>query len=159
MNPKSLFLIKRGPKPEHHNAPFHPVIICTRKHTATWEVGDTGDGGWLWSRSAQDGGEGWLLERWNGFDIDYGHIVHQITMPDGTRAAFCHVDSEPWQILSQAVWWSDHEIPEWLARFGVTLPEDTFSLADIERDVGMDKLPRKQREKLAEQRGRRETTA
>ena len=44
----SLYLIKRGPRPEHHKAPYHPVILCDRKRIAKWEAGWTGDRAWVW---------------------------------------------------------------------------------------------------------------
>ena len=125
-----LFLIKRGPRPDYHNAPFHPVIICTLKGVADWEVGGSDARAWLWSRSISPGpGEGWLLERWNGFNVDYGGVVRAIEMPDGTKAAFVHhhTGREPWSLLSKAVWWSEHEIPDWLAELGVKPPDDDFS--------------------------------
>jgi len=61
---KRLYLIKRGPRPAYHRAPFHPVILCTHKRVADKEVGGTDDGDWLWTKFGWGrNGAGWLLER------------------------------------------------------------------------------------------------
>lgn len=148
-----LFFIKRGPKPDYHQAPFHPYIICTRKGVATWEAGWTGDRTWLWSHEAADSGSGWLLERWEGLNIDYGHLVRGCSLPDGTHVGFYHKHrdlgydpetkqrlgyaaelQEPWNLLPQAVWWSLDPIPEWLKDQGVMVPMDEFSRHRIIED-------------------------
>lgn len=140
-----LYLIKRGPRPEHRAAPYHPVIICTRLKVAQWETGGSDEGAWLWERySYGDTGEGWLLSRWNGFIIDYNGVVHNITLPDGTHAAFWR-DYEAWpegvqDLLPGAVWWSRKPLPEWLAQRGVIAPPDTrsrTSIVDAELDNGL----------------------
>lgn len=132
----SLYLIKRGPKPEYHRAPFHPVILCNHKTVARWEVGWTGDQAWLWSREGStDSRGGWLIERWNGLDIDYGHLVRGHTLPDGSHSAFWR-DYHPWpagiqDLFAGAVWWSLGKLPEWLAQRGVIYPPDAFTRTHI----------------------------
>ena len=42
-----VYLIKRGPRPEHHRAPFHPVIVCGKRRVAKWQAGWTGDAAWV----------------------------------------------------------------------------------------------------------------
>lgn len=122
-----LYLIKRGPRPDFHKAPYHPVIICACKDVAKWEVGATSAGAWLWEKES-DPSSGWLLGRWNGLDLDYGHIVHGFKLPDGTPAAFQHDrKAEPWTLLAGAVWWSDKPIPGWLMEKGVVYPPDEFT--------------------------------
>jgi len=129
--PKSLYLIKRGPRPEYHRAPFHPVIICDRKRVAEWEPGNTGDAAWVWEKMEwTDNGYGWLLCRWNGFDVDYGHVVHSITMPDRSVAGFWRDYESEYRVdtlITGATWWSDKPMPEWLLRHGVKYPADTFT--------------------------------
>jgi hypothetical protein len=144
-----VYLIKRAPKPDYHRAPFHPVILCTRKGVAKWEAGWTGDRAWVWEHGdGKTGCGGWLLCRWEGLDIDYGHVVRTCALPDGTHAAFFHQHrnlgydrsqeppkwlgydpnlQEPWTLLSGAVWWSLTAMPEWLAEAGVVLPVDAFT--------------------------------
>lgn len=146
----NLYFIKRGPRPDHHRAPYHPYLICTRKGVAKWEAGWTGDQAWVWERfDAKDDAGGWLLTRWEGLVIDYGHLVRTCRLPDGTPVAFYHRHrdlgfehiegygrmwrgyseelQEPWSLLSQTVWWSVSRIPEWLEKAGVQVPTDDFS--------------------------------
>ena len=153
MNP-SLYLVKRREKPIFHRATFHPVILCTRQHTAMWEAGWSGDGACVWTRDAfkKDIG-GWLMVRWCGLDIDYGHIVRNLTLPDGTTGAFVHDrKSEPWTLIPEAVWWSDHKIPDWISDCGVNLPEDDFSRDRIREDQGSCLLTESKQEQLKERR-------
>jgi hypothetical protein len=140
----NLYLIKRGPRPAYHNAPFHPVIICTRLDIARNEAGNSAAGAWIWERgSALDNGHGWLLTRWNGLDINYG-VVHNFTLPDGAHAAFWR-DYEAWpegvqDLLPGAVWWSRKKMPAWLEQRGVIHVPDTFSrttVVDAELDNGL----------------------
>lgn len=134
----SLYFIDRGhDKPDWHKAPYHRYLLCTMRKVAKWQAGWTGDGATVWSRStAALGGEGFLLERWRGFDIDYGHVVRTVTLPDGTESAFVHPhkDEPPWNVLHLAVWWSRSKVPEWLAGKGVALPNDEFSMDTIGGD-------------------------
>src|ERR1044072_7661200 len=107
----NLFLIKRGPRPSHHRAPFHPVILCDKLSVARWQAGHTGDRACVWKRQGlRDNGFGWLMTRWNGLDIDYGPVVHTVELPDGLKPAFCR-DYVDWpmvvrDLLPGAVWWS-----------------------------------------------------
>lgn len=128
-----LWLIKRGPRPGYHNGIFHPVVICTRKHTAKWEAGDTGTGSWVWSKdNMNERCSGWLLCRWNGFDVDYGPVCHGITMPDGRIAGVDHDrNEEPWTLLNGAIWWSEHHMPKWVKNAGVLLPTDRRTIEMI----------------------------
>lgn len=131
----NLYLIKRGPKPDYHKAPFHPVIICAEKRLAKWEAGSTGDGAWVWEKESwTENHQGWLLCRWNGFDIDFGHVVHSIAMPDGTKAGFWRdYDNElsVKDLFPSAVWWSKRRMPEWLQGRGVVYAPDSFTQQHI----------------------------
>lgn len=136
----AVYLIKRGPRPDYHKAPFHPVIVCGKRPVAKWQAGNTGDAAWVWSHERAYRGGGWLLERWNGFDVDYGHVVHSMTMPDGTESAFVHEHTgrEPWPLLAGAVWWDNKPIPKWLAEAGVVYATDDFTQSVIVNDVAND---------------------
>lgn len=124
----SFYLIKRGPKPGYHEAPYHPVIICKKKKVAKAELGATDDHDWLWYGFDDRLYAGMLLLRWNGFDVDYGHVTRAIEMPDGTIAGVFHDrNQEPWTLLSGAVWWDENRIPERLKEAGVVYPADGFS--------------------------------
>lgn len=146
-----LYLIKRGPKPDYHRAPFHPVIVCDRKPIARWEAGWTGDQAWVWSKYGAGPDEaysGWLLERWQGLDIDYGHLVRGVTLPDGEHGAFHHpgARADTWGLLKSATWWSSRKIPEWLVERGVVNATDEFSLdriAELERDRDLAAMTRR----------------
>lgn len=132
-----IYLIKRAPRPAYHRAPFHPVIICGKRRVAKWEAGWTGDASWVWSHARGEMAGGWLLERWNGFDIDYGHVVRGVLMPDGTDAAFVHEPTgrEPWTLLDGAVWWDDQPLPKVLVERGVIYPPDLYSQQTVLRDI------------------------
>lgn len=125
----SIYLIKRGPRPEYHRAPFHPIVICDHLKIAKWEAGWTGEGATVWENcDVKYLSAGWLLGRWKGFDIDYGHVVRHLSLPDGTQSAFCHDrDGEPWALLSGAVWWSERKLPPSLADRGVRYAPDSFT--------------------------------
>ncbi|MCK5218681.1 hypothetical protein KAR10_04115 [bacterium] len=131
----AIYLIKRGPRPDYHRAPFHPVIVCAKKYMAKREAGCTEDRAWLWSReSTKLNGEGFLLERWNGLDIDYGHLVREVgPMPDGTHTAFFHPHKkgEPWSLLDGAVWWDNKKMPPGFEKAGVVYPPDDFTQTRI----------------------------
>lgn len=130
----SLYLIKRGPRPPHHNAPFHPVIICDRKRLADEGVSFTGDRDWVWRKDTTGkDGKGWLLIRWEGLIIDYGYLVRGSILPDGSHTAFWR-DYETREgegsvkdVLAVATWWSDTTIPGWLKDRGVDYAKDAFS--------------------------------
>lgn len=152
-NRRTIYLIKRGPKPDYHNAPFHPVVLCDLKRIAEWEAGWTGDRSWVWTHERHHESSGWLLERWEGLEIDYGHVVRGGELPDGTPMAFAHRHrdlgyeplpdgkfrwlghaeelQEPWTLLAGAVWWSDSRMPEWIEAAGVVYPPDHFSQQNI----------------------------
>lgn len=126
----SLYLIQRGPRPNYHKAPFHPVIICTLKRIADWEAMDTGRQCNVWVNDFNVPGAGWLLIRWQGLILDYGTTVHKMTMPDGTEAGFYRDYDDPHTIkhlLPGAVWWSNKVMPKWLMERGVVYPSDKFT--------------------------------
>jgi hypothetical protein len=140
----ALFLVKRGPRPSHHRAPFHPVIISPSRNVARWEAGWTGDRAWIWSRASNEGGSGWLLDRWDGLDIDYGHIVRGCLLPGGVSAGIEHDRRrEPWTLVDRATWWSTRKPPAWLLEMGLRYPADAFSqetIRRVEADDGCTKL-------------------
>ena len=128
----NIYLIKRGPRPDYHRAPFHPVIICARRNIAREEAGDSNAGVWMWENTGGDH-HGFLLLRWNGLDVDYGYVVKGITLPDGTVRAFDHEWEHPetWALLNGATWWSPKKMPPWLVERGVCYPGDSFSQQEI----------------------------
>lgn len=128
-----VYLVKRGPRPSYHKAPFHPVIICGKRRVAMWEAGFSGDCAWVWEHNRGTGFGGWLFVRWAGLDIDYGHVVRNFTLPDGTDAAFVHEHTgrEPWFLIAGAVWWDDKRMPKWLEASGVVYPSDHHSQQSI----------------------------
>ena len=149
-NPHVLYFIKRQPRPDYHKAPYHRFIICTLAHTAKWEAGDSTARSCVWTRNAMNDGCGWLWRRWNGFDIDYGHIVKSVTLPNGKRVAFIHphLHAEPWSLLVNAIWWSLHDLPTWLDERGVRLPTDEFTIGNIRDDSGTCLLSESKRKRL-----------
>jgi hypothetical protein len=154
--PRAIYLVKRGPRPSYAKASWHPVIVASRKHTAEWEAGWTGDGAWVWEHNKREGGSGWLLCRWAGLDINYGHIVRGCVLPDGTKAGIEHDRTkEPWRLLAGAVWWSDEPIPAWLREAGVVVAADEFTKERIDKDDGVCMLPASRQRALEASRDRR----
>lgn len=142
--PRNLYLIKRCERPAYHKAPYHRVIICDRKYVALWQAGDTGALAWVWS-SPNDPQYGWQIERWQGLDIDYGHVIHHVPLPDGTSTGFWHWNNidHPHiamfrSLFEGAVWWSDRKIPKWLEERGVIYPPDQFTRQRILDDIAND---------------------
>jgi|GEM_PF-2254090 len=127
-----FYLIKRGPKPDFHKAPFHPVVICCHKDVAKSEAGWSGDAACVWTVDQLDG-QGWLLMRWAGLDIDYGHIVRTFTLPNSlqTTAIVHERNSEPWTLIKGAIWWSVKKMPPKLQEAGVIYPFDNFTQQKI----------------------------
>jgi hypothetical protein len=138
MKAKNFYLILRGPKGEHHNAPFHPVILCTRKHTAEWESKRTKEGATVWVNMAPNTAYwgNWLLVKYKGYDIDYGHLAHYFTLFDGkdSREVSDREYIEP--LLRNAIWWSYDEMPEFVRELGVRYAEDQFTKDWIWEDLG-----------------------
>lgn len=135
----NLYLIKRGPRPSYHKAPFHPVVLCCKKRLAKIEAGCTGDRAWVWDRDSHlMNGLGFLLVRWEGLDIDYGHIVRHFVLPDGTKTGFHHSESEPFQLLNGAVWWDSKPIPDCLSKRGVIYPPDDHTQQTILDQIAND---------------------
>lgn len=137
-----LYLLKRGPKPPYHRAPFHPVIVCDQRAVATWEAGWTGDRSWMWEAAREKEpygiGGGWLLVKWEGLNIDYGHLIRGCTLPDGTDVGFHHRHGRAlatWALLCGAVWWSSRPLPESLRKHGIIEAPDEFSLERIQKEV------------------------
>lgn len=133
--PRSLFLVKRGPRPQYHSAPYHPVILCSNRKIARHQAGWSGDLSSVWEKWPSGSDGGFLIRRWNGLDIDYGWLVRGHSLPDGTESGFYHDrEGEPWSLLSSSVWWSTrNRVPEWLDGI-VSLPSDSFSLTMIDED-------------------------
>jgi hypothetical protein len=97
---------------------------------AEWEQGWTGDRAWVWVHPNGRPECGWLLVRWEGLDIDYGHIVRGTRLPDGAKTGFYRSYEAPHSvkpILSGAVWWSDRRLPVWIEQSGAVYPPDHFT--------------------------------
>jgi hypothetical protein len=169
--PTVLYLIKRGPKPAgaahwHPSVVWHPVILCTRKHTMLWESEGTDAGATIWVRPATNDGHGFSLIRWNGFDLVYAGPGKCIKpMPDGALPGCVHPGNpDPrhrgvWDLLKGAVWWSDHDLPEWLARWGVVLPADPWTQERVAEDSGTCLLTMREQDRLYQRRQRLEEAA
>ena len=139
----NLYLVKRGPKPAYHRASFHPVVLCDIHRIAENEAGFSGEHAWVWSHCGiANRGFGWLIERWNGLDLDYGSVVHGFELPDGAHAGFWRISEDfpagVRDLVSCATWWSTRRIPEWLLELGVKYPDDDFSQQWILDEIAND---------------------
>lgn len=142
---QKLYLIKRPPPPYKIAVAHHPVIIATLKRVAEWESSYSGNKAWVWTQYYRNFGKdsGWLLTRWNGLIVDYGHIVRGFELPDGSQAGFwrdyaCDEGSIK-DLLPGAVWYSKELIPDWLLEKGVVYPQDDYTqqhILDIVADDG-----------------------
>lgn len=101
------------------------------KAKAQREAGWSGDFATVWERGTHlNDGSGFLLVRWKGLEIDYGHVVRTFALPDGSiGTGFCHPDPnrEPWSLLDGAIWWSTAKLPAALRGMGVVEADDQFS--------------------------------
>jgi hypothetical protein len=135
-----MYLIKRGPKSINHKAPYHPVIICNKLKIAKWEAGGTDKKATVWSHDNTCFESGWLLDRWQGLDLDYFGLVKDVgKMPDGSPSAFYHNrKKEPFTLIKGAIWWDDKKMPDWLKNAGVIYPPDQFTRQCILEDIADD---------------------
>lgn len=136
---RNLYLVVRGPKSEHHKAPYHSIIVCTRRHTAEWESEHTKDGHTVFVNLAPDSPAGnWLLVKYKGYSIDGNSYF---TLFDGqcTRELASHKNIDG--LLNQAVWWSYDQMPKWFIDKGVRFAEDDFTKRQIAQDFGLCLLP------------------
>lgn len=132
----TIYMIQRpGGKPVwwDNSVPWHPVFITSRRDAAMWLAGYSGEGAWMWVKGEGDEHAGWLLKRWNGLDIDYGHVVRGVKLPDGDVRAFDHRHEHPETFALQegAVWWSPRRMPAWLRRAGTVYPSDRHTQQGI----------------------------
>lgn len=129
-----IYLIKRGPKPEYHKAPYHRIIVCDLEYIMKSEADWTGNKCLAWTKD-NDPYTGWLIIKWKGLNIDYGHIVRVCVLPDGkTKTGIFHDrNKEPWKLLKKATWFSCNKLPDWLINSGVTYPKDDFTQEAILR--------------------------
>jgi hypothetical protein len=142
---RNLFLIIRGERSEHHKADFHPIIICSRKHTAKWEAGATVDGATVFENMAPESAAGnWLLCRYKGYDIV--GTPQYFTLFDGKESRDISTISD--ETFNNAIWWSYDRMPEYLKDKGVHYATDEFTKNRIMQDAGTCELSYAKQEKL-----------
>lgn len=144
---RQLAIVIRGEKPEFHKAPFHPVIIVSRKHVMEWESEGTENGATvLINLGCADTGYSWLVHRYKGYVLD-GNGYFDLFDGANTKdiSTFEYVSKE---LLPKAVWWSYDRMPEWLLEYGVKHVEDDFSKEMILQDSGLCLLPYSKAEKI-----------
>ena len=129
-----LYLVVRGPRSEFHKAPYHPIIVCSRQHTARWEGKNTVDGHTIyWNAYPHEGHGNWFLGRYRGYDIN-GNLGPNFVFFDGkTNAELCDYATVN-AMLNGAVWWSYDRMPEFVKKMGVVYAEDDHSKEAIWRD-------------------------
>jgi hypothetical protein len=144
---KSLYIIIRGEKSEFHNAPYHPIIVCSRKHVAKWESKDAHNGATVLYNAAGISESGnWFLGQYKGYGCESNRYL---TLFDGVDSRdFTNKERVERELLNGAVWWSYDECPRWMLDLGVKYPEDDFSKKVIMSDYGDCLLPYSQADKL-----------
>lgn len=143
---RTLFLIIRGEKSEHHNAPYSPIILCTRTHTAKWESRGTENGATVFENFYPHEGVGnWILCRYKGYDVSSNS---NFTLFDGKTSHEVSNKEELEKLFPQAVWWSYDEMPKWVADLGCKYPEDDWTRKMISEDMGGCLLPHSKEMKL-----------
>ena len=142
---RNLYLIVRG----NCKADDYPIIICSQYHTAKWEAGSTKEQSTVFQKQS-DSESGLLLLRHKGFDIDYGTVVDSFKLYDGTNTGFNHKDSDNWNLMQNAIWWSYDTPPQWLLDFGLKFANDNFTRQRILDDSGLCLLPHSKAEKITE---------
>lgn len=151
----NLYLIERGPRNLLHKAPFHPVIICTARHTAEWEAGGSPDRANVWEQDgiAKDSKylHTWFLVRWMGLDCFrfYAAAVY-FDLPDGTNTR--KHSERAHTLINGAVWWSEKPLPKFLRDLGVIEAPDDFTSKRIKEDSGLCLLPESVAEKIRRRR-------
>lgn len=136
---RNLFLIIRGDKPIYHNAPYHPIIICTRKHTAQWESKGVENGATLlYNAEGNCESCNWFLGKYKGYTCENG--CH-FTLFDGVETKSFTREKVINEYVKKSVWWSNDKMPKWIEDLGVKIPSDDFSQKRIKEDVGICLLP------------------
>ena len=131
----AFYMIKRDG--EHWRSKGYPLVtLCTREDVAKQMAGATDERSWMWHSEGQDHG-GLLLVRWQGLDIDYGHVVRRMPLPNGDERAFDHPNRHPetWELFNGAVWWSPRRMPAWVEKRGATYPAEGY-LRHLVEDYG-----------------------
>lgn len=145
---RNLIVIVRGPQSVHHNAPFHPIIVCSRKHTAKWESMRTENGATVFMNMAPDMQGNWLLVKYKGYDIDYGTMSHYFTLFDGEDSRIVSDKDRVEGMLKHAIWWSYDDMPQWIKDLGVHYAQDDFTKRAILMDSGTCLLTNNQSRKI-----------
>lgn len=136
---RKVTMIIKGEKPEHYNAPFHPIILVTEKHTYDWESGTCKDGYTCVNVCGNDNNQFWFhLEKYKGYKIDESRS--HFNLFDGTYTKDFLESSYLQECLSKAVWFSQQHPPSWLEG-KVNFAEDSFSVNVILEDSGLCLLP------------------
>lgn len=136
---RNLFLIIRGKQSEFHKAPFHQIILCTRKHVAKWEAGDVVKGATvIYNAMGNHEGANWFLAQYKGYGCDCNQYF---TLFDGVDSRELTSTENIHKLLKNATWWSYDEMPSWIERLGVKPPTDDFSKKQILDDLGDCLLP------------------
>lgn len=137
---KGMVMIIRGERSKFHKAPFHPIIIVTRKHTYQYEVGHSNEGATAVEISID--GPHFNLLRYKGYIVDaIGHynLFDGVYTKDFLESIYLK------ECLAKAVWWSDQKPPHWLEP---NFAEDSFTKDKIETDSGMYLLTESEQERL-----------
>lgn len=146
------YLIKRGPEKKYDQKPFHPIIICDRKKVMQTQVIWSGGHDWVWTANLWAVQAGWMLERWNGLIIEYGHVIRSFELPDGTWTGYHRPyelseyqkrhskDSNIKALFVDAIWWSDKRMPSKFSELGVVYPTDEVTRQRVLEDCTDDGL-------------------
>lgn len=148
---KSIFLIDRGKQSLEYqtSTAFRQVVLADSSRVARRLAGDTAAGASAWQNfGTHNKGNGLLLVRWRGMDVDYGTNFRPSVLPDGTTAGFHHRDNRAtWGLIHGAAWWSNDpgSCPKWLRKLGALtwdelgppVPSENVFLQAIRQDEAL----------------------
>lgn len=131
---RKIAMIIKGDKPEHHKAPFHPIVLVTRKHTYDWESGTCKDGYTTVNVWGNENGVWFHLEKYKGYVVD--EMKSHFTLFDGTYTKDFLQGDYLKDCFKKAIWWSDQHPPTWL-KGKLNFAKDSFTINMIKEDNGL----------------------
>ena len=90
----------------------------------------------------------WYLQKYLGYDIDYGNVVTHIKLFDGKDSCDLSNRDRLYGIMKNSKWMSHHDIPTVLSQIGVHSVTDRDSIEYIKQDSGLCLLSQEKSQKI-----------